>query len=246
MSRHYKLEHVNEITGTFVILAVIILVGAFVGMAYRQRWFQHTIPLRIVMPPSGAAGIRQGADVEFLGTSVGTVLDVVLLKPRGRMIAKADIRDDYFPVMHQDSVASVKKTLGLAGSSYFDISQGQGPPLPWTDATIDCKEETPSVESNIEQIGKEVMPVLDKGNASMDQVQGILKEVQTASTHISSLSQSMDRQAQQDLPGLILQAQQTLQEMQTLIKGIEGIWPIRSHIPQCQSNTRIPPGEVVP
>lgn len=210
------------------------------------------------------------------------------------MIAKTNIRDDYFPFIRQDSVASIKKSLGIAGSSYFDISRGQGTPLPRMDASIKCQEQAATVESSIDQIRKEVMPVLEKvrdavntydalgahlnelivgiqqgrgtagklvsdpaiadnlksilekANASMEQVQNTLKEVQTVSTHISSASQSVDRQVQQDLPGLILQIQQTLQEMQTLIKGIEGVWPIRSHIPQHQSNTRIPPSEVVP
>jgi hypothetical protein len=69
--------------------------------------------------------------------------------------------------------------------------------------------------------------------------------VQVAGTHLSAVSEALATEAK-DLPGLVFQAQQTLHELETLIEGIERVWPIRSHIEQRQPNTRIPPSEVVP
>jgi len=49
-----------------------------------------------------------------------------------------------------------------------------------------------------------------------------------------------------DLPGLVLQTQQTLHESEKLIEGIQRHWLIRKYIEKAQPNTRIPPSEVVP
>jgi len=320
MKQRFKFRHVNEITGLFVILVVVALIAAIVWTGYRQRWFRGTVTLWIVLPEAGAAGIRQGSEVYFLGTLVGTVSDVVV-DTAGRMKARTSIRSDFFRFVRDDSSAVVKKKFGVAGDAYFDITRGVGRPLPKKDASIVCKELAGTMEAAIEEVRRAVLPVLeklsagvetwttagtklsagadawtglgtnlgetrqqldqliarldrlvagveqgkgtagklltdpgladdlktilDKGNASMDQLQGILKDVQLAGTRLSAVSEALAIEAK-DLPGLVLQTQQTLHELEKLIEGIEKIWPIRSHIEQRQPNTRIPPSEVVP
>jgi phospholipid/cholesterol/gamma-HCH transport system substrate-binding protein len=320
MKQRFKFRHVNEITGIFVILIVMVLIAALVWAAYNQRWFRGTVTLRIILPEAGAAGIRQGSEVYFLGTLVGTVSDV-LVAPTGRMEAQTSIRSDFFRFVREDSSAVVRKKFGVAGDAYFDITRGEGQPLPKKDASIVCKELAGTMETAIEEVRRAVLPVLeklsvgvdtwttlgtklstgadawtklgtdlgetrqqwdqliarldrvvagveqgqgtagklltdpaiadelktilDKGNASMDQLQGILKDVQRAGTHLSAVSEALAVEAK-DLPGLVLQTQQTLHELERLIEGIERVWPIRSHIEQRQPNTRIPPSEVVP
>lgn len=318
--QRFKFRHVNEITGTFVILVVAALIAAIVWTAHGQGWFRGTVTLRIVLPEAGAAGIRQGSEVYFLGTLVGTVSDVVV-DTGGRMEARTSVRSDFFRFVRDDSSAVVRKKFGVAGDAYFDITRGQGQPLPKEDASIVCKELPGSMETAIEEVRSAVLPVLqklsvgvdtwttlgeklsagadawtglgtnlgetrqqlnrliarldglvtgveqgkgtagklltdpavaddlktilDKGNASMDQLQGILKDGQVASTHLSAVSEALDVEAK-DLPGLVLQTQQTLHELERLIEEIEKVWPVRSHIEQRQPNTRIPPSEVVP
>jgi phospholipid/cholesterol/gamma-HCH transport system substrate-binding protein len=320
MKQRFRFRHVNEITGTFVILVVVVLVAAVVWTARSQRWFRGTVTLRIVLPEAGAAGIRQGSEVYFLGTLVGTVFDVIV-DATGRMEARTSIRSDFFLFVREDSSAVVKKQFGVAGDAYFEITRGQGRPLPKKDASIICKELPGTMETAIEEVRGAVLPVLeklsagvdtwttlgtklsagadawtglgtnlgetrqqwnqliarldrvvagieqgkgtagklltdpavaddlktilDKGNVSMDQLQGILKDVQVAGTHLSAVGEALAIEAK-DLPGLVLQTQQTLHELERLIEGIERIWPIRSHIEQRQPNTRIPPSEVVP
>jgi phospholipid/cholesterol/gamma-HCH transport system substrate-binding protein len=320
MKQRFKFRHVNEITGIFVILVVVALIAALVWAAYSQRWFRSTVTLWIVLPEAGAAGIRQGSEVYFLGTLVGTVSDVIVAAT-GRMEARTSIRSDFFRFVREDSFAVVKKQFGIAGNAYFDITRGTGPPLPKKNATIVCKELPVSIETAIEEVRRAVLPVLeklsagvdtwttlgtklsagadawtglgtnlgetrqqlnrliarldglaagveqgkgtvgklltdpaiaddlktilDKGNVSLDQLQAILKDAQVASSHLAAVSEALANEAQ-DLPGLVLQAQQTLYELERLIKGIEKVWPIRSHIEQRQPNTRIPPSEVVP
>jgi phospholipid/cholesterol/gamma-HCH transport system substrate-binding protein len=94
-------------------------------------------------------------------------------------------------------------------------------------------------------LADELKTILEKGNASMDQLQGILKDVQLAGTNLSAVSEALAVEAK-DLPGLILQTQQMLHELERLIEGIERHWLIRKYIEKRQPNTRIPPSEVVP
>jgi phospholipid/cholesterol/gamma-HCH transport system substrate-binding protein len=320
MKQRFKFRHVNEITGIFVILVVVVLIAAIVWTGYRQRWFRGTVTLRIVLPEAGAAGIRQGSEVYFLGTLVGTVSNVIV-DVAGRMEAGTSIRSDFFRFVREDSSAVVKKKFGVAGDAYFEITRGQGQPLPKKDASIICKELPGTMETAIEDVRSAVLPVveklsvglgtwttlgeklsagadawtrlgtnlgesgqlldqligrldrivagveqgkgtagklltdpaladdlktiLDKGNVSMDQLENILKDVQLASTDLSAVSEALAIEAK-DLPGLVLQTQQTLHELERLIEGIERHWLIRKYIEQRHPNTRIPPSEVVP
>ncbi len=320
MKQRFKFRHVNEITGIFVILVAVVLIAAIVWTGYRQRWFRGTVTLRIVLPEAGAAGIRQGSQVYFLGTLVGTVSDVVV-DMAGRMEAWTSIRTDFFRFVRSDSFAVVKKKFGVAGDAYFEITRGQGQPLPKKDASIVCKELPGTMETAIEEARSAVLPVLeklsvglgtwttlgeklstgadawtrlgtnlgesrqhldqligrldglvasveqgkgtagklltdpaladdlktilDKGNVSMDQLQAILNDVQSAGTDLSAVSEALAAEAK-DLPGLVLQTQQTLHELERLIEGIQRHWLIRKYIEQRQPNTRIPPSEAVP
>ena len=320
MKQRFKFQHVNEITGVFVLLILAVVIAAIVWAARSQRWFRGTVTLRIVLPEAGAAGIRQGSEVYFLGTLVGTVSDVIV-DATGRMEAGTRIRSDFFRFVREDSFAVVKKKFGVAGDAYFEITRGQGQPLPKKDASIICKELPGTMETALEEVRSAVLPVLeklsvgldtwtalgeklspgadawtklgthldesrqlldqligrldhivadveqgkgtagklltdptlandlqtllDKGNASMDQLQAILNDVHATGTHLSAVSEALAVEAK-DLPGLVLQAQQTLYEMERLIEGIEKVWPIRSHIEQRRPDTRIPPSEVVP
>jgi hypothetical protein len=63
--QRFKFRRVNEITGTFVLVVVAVLIAAVVWTGRSQRWFRSNVTLRIVLPEAGAAGIRQGSEVYF-------------------------------------------------------------------------------------------------------------------------------------------------------------------------------------
>ena len=123
LADRFKLRRVNEITGTFVLVVIAVVIAAVVWTGRSQRWFRSNVTVRIVLPEDGAAGIRQGSEVYFLGTLVGTVSDV-LVDENGRMEAQANIRRDFFRFVRADSSAVVKKKFGVAGDSFFEISRG--------------------------------------------------------------------------------------------------------------------------
>src|ERR1043166_483042 len=167
MADHFKFRRVNEITGTFVLVIVAVLIAAVFWTGRSQRWFKSRVTLRIVLPEAGAAGIRQGSEVYFLGTLVGSVSDVIV-DTAGRMEAEANIRYDFFRFVRADSSAVVKKKFGVAGDSFFEITRGKGNPLPEKNASIVCNEQFQSpLESAIDEIRRETLFALKKTSAGL-------------------------------------------------------------------------------
>jgi len=168
VEKAFRLRRVNEITGTFVLLVVAALIIGVVWTGHSQRWFRGTVRLRIILPEGGAAGIRQGSEVYFLGTRVGSVYDV-LVDSAGRMEACTRIRRDFFLFVRADSSAVVKKKFGVAGDSFFELTRGQGAPLPEKDASIICNEQVQgALESAIDEIRQQTSLVLTKASAGLD------------------------------------------------------------------------------
>ena len=162
------MRRVNEITGAFVLVVIAALIVTVVWTGRSQRWFRGTVTLRIILPEDGAGGIRQGSEVYFLGTRVGSVYDVIV-DSTGRMEARTSIRRDFFRFVRADSSALVKKRFGVAGDSFFEITRGQGAPLPETDASIICNEQVQNaLESAVDEIRQETLLVLKKASAGLD------------------------------------------------------------------------------
>ena len=167
-SERFKFRHVHAITGTFVLIVVGVLVAALIMAGRSQRWFIGNVTLRVVLPEAGAAGIRQGSEVYFLGTLMGTVADVTV-NPAGRMEAEVNIRRDFFLFVRADSSAVVKRKFGVVGDAYFEITRGHGQPLPEKDASIVCNEQLPSpLESAVDEIRREAVPALKKLSTGLE------------------------------------------------------------------------------
>ena len=192
MAERFKFRRVNEITGTFVILCVLVLIAAVVWTGRSQRWFKSRVTLRIILPEDGAAGIRQGSQVYFLGTLVGSVSDVMVDKT-GRMEAEANIRRDFFRFVRTDSSAVVKKTFGVAGDSFFEISRGQSQPLPEVNASIACNEQSRSpLETAIDEIRSETLLVLKKTSAGLDTWSKLGADLRETREHLDQLTVRLD------------------------------------------------------
>jgi ABC-type transporter Mla subunit MlaD len=167
-TEHFKLRHVHAITGTFLLATLAILIAVIVFAGRSQRWFVGNVTLAILLPEAGAEGIRRGSEVYFLGTLVGTVSDVTV-DPAGRMEAQVNIRRDFFLLIRADSFAVVKRKFGMVGDTYFEISRGQGKPLPETNARIVCNKQLPSaLESAVEEVRREAVPALIKLSHGLD------------------------------------------------------------------------------
>ena len=236
-----------------------------------------------------------------MGTLVGTVSSMLIVDEKGRMEAEANIRRDFFRFVRADSSAVVKKKFGVAGDSFFEITRGEGRPLPEKNASIVCKEQFQSaLEAAVEEIRGEAMLVLKKldagldtwtalgtnlittrerldqliaradniaaglqqgrgtagklltdpsvadelkalvvnANHSVDELQVTLKNVQTASgnlqlasTNLPAISEAIGHEAK-DLPGLVLQTQTSMREIERLVEAMQRHWLLRKYVNQ--------------
>jgi phospholipid/cholesterol/gamma-HCH transport system substrate-binding protein len=195
VDHRFKFRRVNELTGTFVLIVVALLIATVVWTGRSQRWFKSSVPLRIALPEAGAAGIRQGSEVYFLGTLVGTISDVVV-DEKGRMEAEANIRRDFFLFVRSDSSAVVKKKFGVAGDSFFEITRGQGQPLPEKNASIVCNEQLQSaLESAIEEIRRETLLVLKKTSTGLDTWTLLGADLRETRQHLDQLTVRLESMA---------------------------------------------------
>ncbi len=195
MIERFQFRRVNEITGTFVLGVLAVLLAAVVWTGHSQRWFKSRVLLRITLPEGGAAGIRQGSEVYFLGTLVGSVSDV-LVDPAGRMEAHANIRNDFFRFVRADSSAVVKRKFGVAGDSFFEITRGEGRPLPEKHAAIVCNEQLQSsLEAAIEDIRREVLLVLRKSSIGLEAWTKLGGELGETRQHLDQLTVRLDKLA---------------------------------------------------
>jgi phospholipid/cholesterol/gamma-HCH transport system substrate-binding protein len=221
MEERFKFRRVNEITGTFVLVVVAALIASVMWAGHSQRWFKSRVTLRIVLPEAGAAGIRQGSEVYFLGTLVGTVSDVVV-DETGRMEAEANIRRDFFRFVRADSSAVVKKKFGVAGDAYFAITRGQGRPLPEQDASIVCGELPGTVETAIEEVRSAALPVLKKLSVGLDTWTTLGTNLITTQERLDQLVRRVDSitadvQAGRGTVGKLLTDPATADEVKTLL-----------------------------
>lgn len=241
----FRFRRVNEITGTFVLVVVALLIATVVWTGRSQRWLRSNVTLRIDLPEAGAAGIRQGSEVYFLGTRVGAVSDVVV-DEAGRMEAFASIRRDYFRFVRTDSSAIVKRKFGVAGDSFFEITRGEGQPLAEKDASIVCNEQFQSqLEAAVEQVRNEAMIVLGKLKGGMDAWTTLGTNLMATRERLDQLvgrvdDMTADAQAGKGTVGKLLTDPSTADELKTLLlktsRSVDELQVTLSNLKQASAN----------
>lgn len=165
-----RFRHTDEWVGLLVIAAIVVFFAAVLEAGVLRAWFQPTAELRILLPASGVGGLVPGAEVQLLGTRAGTVTRVVL-NPDQPLYAEADIDRQAEPFIRRDSTAVIRRTFGVAGAAFLDISRGTGPPMDWHYAVISARTETgpaDTLTAILAEVRQKVFPVLDDAKRTMD------------------------------------------------------------------------------
>jgi phospholipid/cholesterol/gamma-HCH transport system substrate-binding protein len=173
------LRNTDEWIGLLVLLSIVLFVAAALHAGVLSDWFRPTASLRVVLPETGSGGLSAGADIEVLGTRVGTIRRIVV-DPVQRMYAEAELDAPATGFIRRDSVAVIKKSFGVAGAAFLDISRGTTAPLDWRFAVIDATSErapTENIGAMVDEVKLKIYPVLDDAGRAMkslaDTVQGI-------------------------------------------------------------------------
>ncbi len=157
------LRNSDEWVGLLVLVSIGLFVVAVLQAGLLSDWFRSTAKLRIMLPETGSQGLSAGADIQLLGTRVGTIRRVVV-DPSQRMYAEGELEEQATGFIRRDSKAVVRKQFGVAGAAFLDISRGKGAQLDWNYAVIDAATErdpTENIGAMIDQVKQKVFPILD-------------------------------------------------------------------------------------
>lgn len=91
---------------------------------------------------------------------------------------------------------------------------------------------------------EEVNKILRQVQASIGQVEKILDDVKKTTAQLPPMAARVGNETQ-DLPGLVLQTQETIRQTERLIEGIQQHWLIRDYVPQGPEPTRLIPASEV-
>jgi phospholipid/cholesterol/gamma-HCH transport system substrate-binding protein len=163
------LRNTDELIGLLVVTCIGLFIAGALHAGLLSDWFKHTNDLRVMLPETGSQGLAAGADIEVLGTRVGTVRRIVV-DPSQRMYAEGELEEQASGFIRRDSKAVVKKRFGLAGAAFLDITRGKGTPLDWHFAVIDAVSErdpTENIGALVDEVKKKIFPILEDAGRAM-------------------------------------------------------------------------------
>lgn len=88
-------------------------------------------------------------------------------------------------------------------------------------------------------LANEIQRILFQVNESLVEVKAILDDVKAATVQVPPMARKVGREID-DLPGMVVQTQETIREAERLIEGIQRHWIIRKHVPQPAAPAMIP------
>ncbi|MCB1863258.1 MAG: MCE family protein, partial [Gammaproteobacteria bacterium] len=110
--------------GSLVTIAVVLFVFMLSQADTVREWLDPSKQLRLLLPDQGLFGLAQGAKIEILGTPAGKV-ERIVIDPNQKIHAQARIDSSMAPFVRRDSKAIIRKTFGVAGEAYLEITRGQ-------------------------------------------------------------------------------------------------------------------------
>lgn len=228
MRKPFRFRHVNEITGAFVLGVVALLLLGVVGTGFSQRWFTQTTEFTVLLP-TGARGLRPGAEVRMLGTVVGTVQEIWVDKAERTMKARVSVRSDFAEMfVKEDSQALLRTPFGI-GETYVEIASGSpgAKPMPAQHAMEARAEGAPteSLEKTIAQIRDEVVPGIQEARAGVKEFTALAAELRRPESNLQQSFARLNRifgdvEKGEGLAGKVLSDPQMAADVQKTMTGL--------------------------
>ncbi len=238
MTQPVKFRYVNEITGVFVLLAILALIAGIYFAGKAQGLFEPKFRLFAVFTTEeGAFGLKKGSEIKIRNVSVGIVEDIQPTQA-GTIRATFLIKKSYHQFVRTSSKALVKQAYVVAGDAFLEITVGNAkdPVLP-ENSEIVCVKDTQILEQAtkmIENVQQALLPALEKMQMALDELPPLMKQTK------GTLGEA-EKLLQKETPALMLQAQDTLRSLQVLIEGVQRHWLFRKYIEPQDRNILIAP-----
>lgn len=223
-----KFRYTNEAVGLFVLMALLIFIAGLIYSGRVREWFNPGETLRVVLPDEGLSGLAKGSTVEILGTKAGEVRDIVI-NPNEKMHADVRIDSEMAVFVRSDSRATIRKTFGIAGDAYLEITRGSGEPLDWEFAVINAvsdRNPTDTVGELIDEIRAKVFPVIDDSQKAIqafltvaEELQDPDKGVQQLLANMNSIANRIDRG--EGTIGRLLTEDKLVRDLESLIARLD-------------------------
>jgi phospholipid/cholesterol/gamma-HCH transport system substrate-binding protein len=187
--RQPKFRYTNETVGLFVLMALLIFVAGIIYSGQVRKWFNPGETLKVVLPDDGLFGLAQGSTVEVLGTKAGAVRDIVI-NPNQEIHANVRIDSEMAVFVRSDSKATIRKTFGIAGDAYLEITRGSGEPLDWEFAVITVESDrktSDTLSELIDELRAKVLPVVDDAHKAILMLTAVAKDLQDSDKGVQQL-----------------------------------------------------------
>ncbi len=235
--KRFTHRHINQITGLFVLLAILIAGVGIYMVGQVQHWFERTVTFNLLLPEEGCYGLKPGAIVLIMGTEAGEVTNIEIT-PDDRMTASTAVRQDFARFIGTDSRATIKKTFGVAGDAFVEIGGQRGKPLP-TGALIETvvdRAVSDMLQETLEQIRTEALPAMrgirlaaeNHAQLVVTLEEPILKALETLNSITEKIDKGeglagralADKQMADDVSNMIKQANITLEETRKVSENL--------------------------
>jgi len=223
-----KFRYTNEAVGLFVLLALLIFIAGLIYSGRVREWFNPGETLRVVLPEEGLSGLAKGSTVEILGTKAGEVRDIVI-NPNEKMHAEVRIDSEMAVFVRSDSKATIRRTFGIAGDAYLEITRGFGEPLDWEFAVINAvsdRKATDTVGELIDEMRDKVFPIIDDAQKAIQAFLTVAEELQDPNKGVQQLLANMNSIADriergEGTVGRLLTEDKLVRDLESLIAQLD-------------------------
>lgn len=188
MAKPFKFRYVNEITGGFVLLTLVLVIAGIILAGNAQRWFEEVHTLTLTFPPEGSFDLQKGAEVRILGALVGAV-ESISVDEAGGMTGEITIRGNFIRFVRTDSKAIAKKKFGVAGDAFVEITKGSAAPLE-DGGVLACEKDTElmaMVQDVVQQIRENTVPAIQAMQKAVEEYTKVAEELHRPDGNLQQL-----------------------------------------------------------
>ena len=217
------LRNTDEWVGLLVVLSLVAFGAAALHVGVLSGWFRPVVKLRVVLPEGGGQGLSAGADIDILGTKVGSVRRIVV-DPSEKVYAEAELDEPAKGFVRRDSQAVIKKSFGIVGAAFLDISRGTGVPLDWDFAVINATAErapTETIGAMIDEVKLKIYPVLDDAERTMKGLADIVERISKGEGNVGRLLK--DEQMADEIGKILANLKAMSEQLNVEVADIRGL-----------------------